>query len=124
MSRFAISNICSNKSKVKVILQGQMLKFLQKALFCRGFHFSKIFIFCYSLLKVHLQLRGFSVFLDIERLNAGKFDEGLLTSIAQSKNFVLILTQDALERCKGDLGRKDWVHRVSLFCFNFMKFSS
>ena len=66
----------------------------------------------FSLLKVHLQLRGFSVFLDIERLNAGKFDEGLLTSISQSKNFILVLTQDALERCKGDTQKKDWVHRV------------
>lgn len=64
-----------------------------------------------SLLKVHLQLRGFSVFLDIERLNAGKFDEGLLTSIAQSKNFILVLTADALERCKNDKQKKDWVHR-------------
>ncbi|XP_045171328.2 NAD(+) hydrolase SARM1-like [Mercenaria mercenaria] len=64
-----------------------------------------------SLLKVHLQLRGFSVFLDIERLNAGKFDEGLLTSIAQSKNFILVLTADALERCKNDIQKKDWVHR-------------
>lgn len=64
-----------------------------------------------SLLKVHLQLRGFSVFLDIERLNAGKFDEGLLTSIAQSKNFILVLTADALERCKEDSLKKDWVHR-------------
>ncbi|XP_052799930.1 NAD(+) hydrolase SARM1-like isoform X1 [Mya arenaria] len=64
-----------------------------------------------SLLKVHLQLRGFSVFLDIERLNAGKFDEGLLTSIGHSKNFILVLTADALERCIGDTQRKDWVHR-------------
>lgn len=71
------------------------------------------FPFVCSLLKVHLQLRGFSVFLDIERLNAGKFDEGLLTSIAQSKNFILVLTADALERCVGDTQRKDWVHRVS-----------
>ena len=65
-------------------------------------------------MKVHLQLRGFSVFLDIERLNAGKFDEGLLTSIAQSKNFILVLTPDALERCKGDNQKKDWVHKVSI----------
>ena len=52
------------------------------------------------------------MFLDIERLNAGKFDEGLLTSIAQSKNFILVLTPDALERCKKDTQKKDWVHRV------------
>ncbi|KAK3603297.1 hypothetical protein CHS0354_007628 [Potamilus streckersoni] len=64
-----------------------------------------------SLLKVHLQLRGLSVFLDIERLSAGKFDESLLTSIAQSKNFILVLTPTALDRCLGDADKKDWVHR-------------
>ncbi|RUS89755.1 hypothetical protein EGW08_002458 [Elysia chlorotica] len=64
-----------------------------------------------SLLKVHLQLRGFSVFLDIDRLRAGKFDENLLLSIQMSSHFVLILTPDALDRCLGDEGQDDWVHK-------------
>ncbi|XP_034658729.1 sterile alpha and TIR motif-containing protein 1 isoform X3 [Drosophila subobscura] len=64
-----------------------------------------------SLLKVHLQLRGFSVFIDVERLEAGKFDNGLLNSIRQAKNFVLVLTPDALHRCIADEECKDWVHR-------------
>ncbi|XP_037935665.1 NAD(+) hydrolase sarm1-like isoform X2 [Teleopsis dalmanni] len=64
-----------------------------------------------SLLKVHLQLRGFSVFIDVERLEAGKFDNGLLNSIRQAKNFVLVLTPNALERCMEDEEGKDWVHR-------------
>ncbi|ESO97457.1 hypothetical protein LOTGIDRAFT_114826 [Lottia gigantea] len=64
-----------------------------------------------SLLKVHLQLRGFSVFLDIDRLRAGKFDENLLLSIKLSRNFVLILTPESLDRCIGDAEREDWVHR-------------
>ncbi|KRG06117.1 uncharacterized protein Dmoj_GI13152, isoform F [Drosophila mojavensis] len=64
-----------------------------------------------SLLKVHLQLRGFSVFIDVERLEAGKFDNGLLNSIRQAKNFVLVLTPDALHRCINDVDCKDWVHR-------------
>lgn len=66
-----------------------------------------------SLLKVHLQLRGFSVFIDVERLEAGKFDNNLLQSIQKAKYFLLVLTTDALERCLGDVERKDWVHRVS-----------
>ena len=65
-----------------------------------------------SLLKVHLQLRGFSVFLDIERLRAGKFDIGLLKSVQKARNFILVLTPQALDRCLDDIDRKDWVHRV------------
>ncbi|XP_077509864.1 sterile alpha and armadillo motif isoform X2 [Amblyomma americanum] len=64
-----------------------------------------------SLLKVHLQLRGFSVFIDVERLEAGKFDNNLLNSIRQAKHFLLVLTPNALDRCMGDTDRKDWVHR-------------
>lgn len=66
-----------------------------------------------SLLKVHLQLRGFSVFIDVERLEAGKFDNNLLQSIKQAKHFLLVLTPRALERCIEDSECKDWVHRVS-----------
>jgi len=64
-----------------------------------------------SLLKVHLRLRGFSVFLDVERLEAGKFDNNLLQSIRQAKHFLLVLTPSALERCVNDQECKDWVHR-------------
>lgn len=67
-----------------------------------------------SLLKVHLQVRGFTVFIDVERLEAGKFDNNLLRSIRQAKHFLLVLTPNALERCKQDTEQKDWVHRVSL----------
>ncbi|GFR01371.1 NAD(+) hydrolase sarm1 [Trichonephila clavata] len=64
-----------------------------------------------SLLKVHLQLRGFSVFIDVERLEAGKFDNNLLNSIRQAKHFLLVLTPNALERCVNDTECKDWVHK-------------
>lgn len=71
-----------------------------------------------SLLKVHLQLRGFSVFIDVERLEAGKFDNNLLQSIHKAKHFLLVLTPSALDRCKHDIEKKDWVHRVSFFFGN------
>jgi len=64
-----------------------------------------------SLLKVHLQLRNYTVFIDVERLEAGKFDNNLLQSIRQAKYFLLVLTPNALDRCLGDDERKDWVHR-------------
>lgn len=66
-----------------------------------------------SLLKVHLQQRGYRVFLDIERLRAGRFDEKILDSIKKADNFILVLTPDALKRCKDDELLNDWVHRVS-----------
>jgi len=65
-----------------------------------------------SLLKVHLQLRGLTVFLDIEKLRAGKFDDNLLSSVRNARHFILVLTPGALDRCVGDSDRKDWVHRV------------
>lgn len=66
----------------------------------------------FSLLKVHLQLRGYSVFIDVERLEAGKFDNNLLQSIKTAKNFILVLTPKSLDRCIGDNDCKDWVHKV------------
>ena len=79
--------------------------------------FTVYFSLFFSLLKVFLQLRGYSVFLDIEKLNAGKFDEGLLASIVASKNFILVLTPNALDRCIGDVTKKDWIHRVRGYVF-------
>ena len=70
-----------------------------------------------SLLKVHLAMRGFSVFIDVERLEAGKFDNNLLKSITQAKHFVLVLTPESLDRCIGDNECKDWIHRVRIHIY-------
>lgn len=79
------------------------------------FRFQQLLIIVFfSLLKVHLQVRNFTVFIDVEKLEAGKFDNNLLQSIKQASNFVLVLTPNALDRCVGDLECKDWIHRVSL----------
>lgn len=53
------------------------------------------------------------MFIDVERLEAGKFDNNLLQSIRQAKHFILVLTPRALDRCVRDDECKDWVHRVS-----------
>ncbi|XP_058054907.1 NAD(+) hydrolase sarm1 isoform X1 [Anopheles bellator] len=71
-----------------------------------------------SLLKVHLELRGFSVFIDVERLEAGKFDNNLLQSIRHAKHFLLVLTPEALDRCLDDAEGKDWVHREIVAALN------
>ncbi|XP_006011059.1 NAD(+) hydrolase SARM1 [Latimeria chalumnae] len=64
-----------------------------------------------SLLKVHLQLRGFSVFIDVEKLEAGKFEDKLIQSVECARNFVLVLSPSALDKCMGDDDQKDWVHK-------------
>lgn len=64
-----------------------------------------------SLLKVHLQLKGISVFLDVEQLGSGDFDNALLATINHSSNMLLILCPGTLDRCIGDSRVQDWVHR-------------
>ena len=64
-----------------------------------------------SLLKVHLEIRNFSVFLDVDRLEAGKFDNNLLANIRAARNLVLVCTPGALERCYGDIEQRDWIHK-------------
>ncbi|KAM4627188.1 NAD(+) hydrolase SARM1 [Polymixia lowei] len=64
-----------------------------------------------SLLKVHLQVRGFSAFIDVEKLEAGKFEDKLIQSVQRARNFILILSANALDKCMGDTGMKDWVHK-------------
>lgn len=65
-----------------------------------------------SLLKVHLQLHGFSVFIDVEKLEAGKFEDKLIQSVLRARNFVLVLSPNALDKCMADPECKDWVHKV------------
>lgn len=67
-----------------------------------------------SLLKVHLQIRGISTFLDVEELGSGKFDEAILSTISESSNMLLVLSPGALDRCLGDTAVQDWVHREVL----------
>ncbi|KAG8450652.1 hypothetical protein GDO86_003069 [Hymenochirus boettgeri] len=64
-----------------------------------------------SLLKVHLYLHGFSAFIDVEKLEAGKFEDKLIQSVISARNFVLVLSAGALDKCMGDNDCKDWVHK-------------
>lgn len=79
---------------------------------CSGLHThspSSVF----SLLKVHLQLRGLSVFIDVEKLEAGTFEDKLVQSVKRASNFLLVLSANALDKCMDDLELKDWVHKVN-----------
>ena len=64
-----------------------------------------------SLLKVYLEVRGLSAFLDVTSLGGGKFDEVLLKVIGQCSNLVVVLTQNSLKRCMGDHLIEDWLHK-------------
>ena len=70
-----------------------------------------------SLLKVHLQTRGISAFLDVYGLGGGNFDEALIMTISNASNMVLVLSSGALDRCKGDARIQDWLHREIVCAF-------
>ena len=52
------------------------------------------------------------------RLEAGKFDNSLLQNIQSSRNFILVLTSGALDRCMNDSKQKDWVHKEVVCALN------
>lgn len=51
---------------------------------------------------------GYSVFLDVRDLSSGHFDTALLTRIEMCKDFILVLSDGALDRCAEP---DDWVCR-------------
>ena len=44
-------------------------------------------------------------------MEAGKFDSNLLQSIQSARNFILVLTSGALDRCINDTEQNDWIHK-------------
>lgn len=58
------------------------------------------------ILKTELEKRGFSVFLDFDELKDGFFDERIIHAIKSTPIFMILLSQNALDRC-GEEG--DWV---------------
>lgn len=62
-----------------------------------------------SLLKMHLSLKNYKVFLDVQSLKSGRFGENLIKSVQQSKNFLLILSPNAFDRCCEAKETQDWV---------------
>lgn len=53
-----------------------------------------------------LKDRGYDVFYDVEVLRSGKFNDALLKEIHECKDFIIILSPHALDRCDDP---KDWV---------------
>lgn len=65
-----------------------------------------------SLIAEKLRNAGYRVFLDVESLRSGKFNEQLYTVIEQCTDFILILPKDGLERCSNET---DWL-RLEICC--------
>lgn len=55
-----------------------------------------------------LKARGYDVFLDFETIDAGSFEQIILSQIDARAHFVLVLTASALERCADP---QDWLRR-------------
>jgi hypothetical protein len=55
-----------------------------------------------------LKSRGMRVFLDVDDIRRGHFDTALFTTIAESPNFLVILSPHALDRC---VIEADWLRR-------------
>ncbi len=58
--------------------------------------------------------RGLNVFVDVNEVRPGPFDEALLGKIEAAPNFILVLSEDSLERCQneGDWLRREIVHAL------------
>lgn len=58
------------------------------------------------LIRDSLQKRGYDVFLDVEDLRSGHFNEALYQQIDKAADFLSILSPNSLDRCQND---NDWV---------------
>ena len=58
------------------------------------------------LLQQALKARGYEVFFDYDSLRDGNFNEKILDAIDDAPGFVLMLTEEALDRCAN---KEDWV---------------
>jgi serine/threonine protein kinase len=70
------------------------------------------------LIRGELQRRGFSVFLDVDDLRPGHFDEALLERIQEAPNFIVILSVDSLDRCAI---QDDWLRKEIVCALNNKK---
>ena len=64
--------------------------------------------FLAEVIRDHLKRHGLSSFLDIEELSAGVFDSKILGAIQEAPNFIVLLTEGALDRCSDE---QDWVRK-------------
>lgn len=59
-------------------------------------------------LEQALKQRGYDVFLDVDCIASGKWEQQILTQVSSRAHFVLVLSQNALDRCAE---ANDWLRR-------------
>lgn len=64
-----------------------------------------------NLIAVKLRHAGYKVFFDVDTLTTGKFNEQLLEVIKGCKDFILVLPENAFDRCDDT---EDWVRRETM----------
>lgn len=64
-----------------------------------------------GLIAEKLRSAGYNVFLDVESLRSGKFNEQLYAVIEHCTDFILVLPKDGLEHCADP---SDWVRKETL----------
>jgi hypothetical protein len=69
-------------------------------------------------IRSEIQNRGYKVFLDVDDLRPGHFDESLINCIRNTTNFVIILSKGSLERCSNV---DDWLRKEILTAINNKK---
>lgn len=63
-------------------------------------------------IATNLQNMGYSVFFDYDSMHNNEFDKQIYVAIKNSKDFILVLTENALDRC---FLPDDWVAREVLY---------
>jgi hypothetical protein len=62
-------------------------------------------------MNIRIYENYFQVFIDVEKLYAGRFDSSLLENIKACKHFILVLTPNAFDRLLNDTNCEDWMHK-------------
>lgn len=70
------------------------------------------------LIMNELQQRGYEVFMDVEALRSGPFNEGLLIEMKSATDVVVILSPGSLERCQN---QGDWLRREIAYALKAQK---
>ena len=71
-----------------------------------------------NLIATRLKSAGYSVFFDLETMRPGKFNVQLYSVIEGCQDFVLVLPENALDRCSDD---EDWVRKEVLHAMKHKK---
>lgn len=67
----------------------------------------------FSLLKAHLEFKKYTVRVGSDSSTLDDYNDDTLFIIKQAKNFLLVLTDESLQKCIGDDECKNLMHKVT-----------